>query len=439
MSLITWLPLISDTHNQGISNSTITTNGTALTYTAGKLGTAATFNNSTIIITPAPLNTNTTEFSFAFWYKPTTTNSYQCLYNGRNTTGAAIAIFRDPSNYIRFDDGSQTTFSHTAVLNEWHHYVLTRDASNKKLYIDGVLKQTVSSRSFTCSSVSATIGRSSYNGNLQDNYIYGQLQDYRIYDHVLSVKEIKELAKGLVMHLPLDWGDSTRNPDSSSENYTALDFGTKYLTDCSGFNRVMSSVGSPINGGDSVRYTSCTYFDGSDDGIKFTDASFINMLGGPFTISFWVKSTGENNNRSVYFGSYIEGGTWAFNIERYSNNLLRLYWNANPDYRISEFTITEDEWIHIAIVKESDTSVKFYKNGVLVSTKTSTHTAPSSGNTTFYIARDGRTGTTCYKGCMSDFRFYGTALTAEDVQQVYKIPFSIDSTGKFYGYNLVEV
>ena len=186
MSLLVWLPLIKDTKNQGIASTNITTTGT-LAYNAGKLGNALTFNSSALTLKPAPLNTSTKEFSFAFWFKPTSTNSYQCLYNGRTAVGGAIAIFRDPSNLWRFDDGTQRTFNFGTVINEWHHYVFTRDESNVKLYIDGVLKQTMTASSFTCATASASIGMSSVsNATPSANPIIGQLNDYRIYDHCLS-------------------------------------------------------------------------------------------------------------------------------------------------------------------------------------------------------------------------------------------------------------
>ena len=58
MSLLVWLPLISNTVNKGLLNSTITTTGT-ISYSAGKIGNAITFNTSSIVLKPAPLTTNT--------------------------------------------------------------------------------------------------------------------------------------------------------------------------------------------------------------------------------------------------------------------------------------------------------------------------------------------------------------------------------------------
>ena len=115
------------------------------------------------------------------------------------------------------------------------------------------------------------------------------------------------------------------------------------------------------------------------------------------------------------------------------------YFSGNPDYNNTSFTITDGSWQHIAVVRESATSTKFYKNGVLVNTYTSSCAAQASGSAIYYIGRDQRTGATAYKGYMSDFRLYATALSADDIKALYNIGAEIDNSGKVYCNNLVEV
>ena len=45
------------------------------------------------------------------------------------------------------------------------------------------------------------IGGATYYGGMQ---FFGKINDVRIYDHCLSNKEIKEIAKGLMLHYKLD-------------------------------------------------------------------------------------------------------------------------------------------------------------------------------------------------------------------------------------------
>lgn len=224
MSLQIWLPLMGDTYNQGLSNYTITSSN--LTYESGKLGgSCAKFNNSYVLLKNTPLTTNTKEFSFAFWYKTTSPASTQCLYNGRVSVGSAIAIFVI-GNKFRFDDGAQHTFDYTIPANTWNHYVFTRDKSSIKLYVNGVLQQSITSTDFTCNATYASIGMSSVNtASPSGNAMIGNLQDYRIYDHALSTKEVKELSKGLTIHLPLSWGG---NPNKIKNSMTWMNKNVGY-------------------------------------------------------------------------------------------------------------------------------------------------------------------------------------------------------------------
>ena len=179
----------------------------------------------------------------------------------------------------------------------------------------------------------------------------------------------------------------------------------------------------------------CTYFDGNSDGLSFSDSNFYKIIDNTFTVSFWINPDGETGARSVYFGCDT---AYSLNIEKYTNNQLRFYWSGNPDYTNSDFTIADDIWQHIAIVRESSTSTKFYKNGSLVNTYTTACNSRQTGSTNYYIGRDSRTGATCYKGNMADFRFYATALSADDIKELYQVAAQIDKNGNMYCGTLVE-
>ena len=306
MSLLVWLPLISNTVNKGLLSPTITTTGT-ISYSAGKIGNALTFNNSALTLKPAPITGSTSEFSFAFWYKPTDTTNAHCIYNGRATVGGAVGIFRLSANTFRFDDGAQHTFTYKTVKDTWQHIVFTRDNTNIKLYVNGVLNQTMTSSSFTSAGSTASIGLSSTSGTTpNDNALFGQLNDYRIYDHVLSKKEVKELAKGLCMHLPLDWGG---NPNMIKNSYTWMNkklgnnnapgTKTKTVTESSiapckwVFKCQIQNTGATAVGSNGVYYPIDT------QGLALTDL----IKGETYTYSFWAKSD-----------SGLAGGIYASSI-----------------------------------------------------------------------------------------------------------------------------
>ena len=112
----------------------------------------------------------------------------------RTAVGNGIALFKI-GNKIRFDDNGQCTFSdYTISANEWIHVVVTRSSSCKKLYVNGILKQTVNTvGDMKLISNVGTIGASSQGGDGISNYLNGQLSDFRIYATALSDSHILEL------------------------------------------------------------------------------------------------------------------------------------------------------------------------------------------------------------------------------------------------------
>ena len=117
-----------------------------------------------------------------------------CIYNGRADIDSPIAIFIIGES-IRFDDGELHRELLGIEINKWRHIVITRDSNNIKIYLNGKLRRTTSSTSFTSNKITyASIGCSSENTNTpRDKALNGDLNDFRIYGTALSEDDIKEL------------------------------------------------------------------------------------------------------------------------------------------------------------------------------------------------------------------------------------------------------
>ena len=87
------------------------------------------------------------------------------------------------------NNGSDISFTSD---NDWHHYVITGDGTNVKLYIDGVYKGTAKKyKSFT----KDIFTFNSWALNRNYPWSNGYLSDFRLYATALSDKDIKELYK----------------------------------------------------------------------------------------------------------------------------------------------------------------------------------------------------------------------------------------------------
>lgn len=233
MSLKIWLPLNGNIENQGVSNIPIINNGVTF-VDGGKIGNkCASFNNNYFSLQNLS-NFNT--ISVSFWMKPSNTSQVGCLLNYRTGVGVDLAIFLIDGK-IRFDAGGQTIFNYT-YTTDWQHITVTYDGNVKSLYINGILNQSVTvNKAISCSATKGTVGASSANttsGN-SNNYI-GLLNDYRIYDHCLSPKEVKEISRGMVLHYKMCQPERSENLLSGS-NITQTGAGTATGLSCD-FRRI---------------------------------------------------------------------------------------------------------------------------------------------------------------------------------------------------------
>lgn len=139
--------------------------------------------------------------------------------------------------------------------------------------------------------------------------------------------------------------------------------------------------------------------DGVNDYIVFTPTSATTV----HTVSCWIKSSdagdailfggSTNNIYALYFSSSSAGGDLY-----YSHGYLVFQAHGG-------FT----GWTHLAVVRNG-TNVKFYKNGVLIGSKTLPSNAAQSLR---YIGREG--GGFYYKGLIDDLLVYETNLDAANI------------------------
>ena len=202
--------------------------------------------------------------------------------------------------------------------------------------------------------------------------------------------------------------------------------------------------GVPTNlklSGDSPRGANCYIFDGTSSGIVVNHSNINPVItaGGSnqFSYSFWVKSAA--NDRGIIFGDHqTEGLDASISIEKYTGNILRIWWRDTLNEMLSTVTLPVGEWVHIGITYNGS-KLQIYKNGNLISTITITLPVLNKSSTSiFYMGRDTRTDNTMFEGNLSDFRIYATCLSDADIQELYNKPISIDNKGNLFAQEIVE-
>jgi hypothetical protein len=113
------------------------------------------------------------------------------------------------------------------------------------------------------------------------------------------------------------------------------------------------------------------YFDGTGDHLTVVDSTDFDWGTGNFTLDWWMYTTNKDTTAAI-LGQYSAGSVARGMFELYACNAngvakvqMNLFYNSWSDGSL----VDPDEhalntWIHWAIVRDSATSLKLYKDGV---------------------------------------------------------------------------
>ena len=215
MALQVWLPLNKSgaDKNQGLGDSTITNFG-AVYESSGKLGGCYKCTNSAgirIESKPWMKMVPGNSFSVSMWIKGCSGNTWAiaCTSWELNFRTSVLSVY--PGGAL--SNGGCAIYQ-TFDNDTWYHIAFSYNGDTPKLslYLNGEFKQeyvTTYMREGITSTITLPYGDTRY------------INDFRIYDHCLSPKEVKEISKGLVLHYPLnDIYNGSYNLLNDSDTFT---------------------------------------------------------------------------------------------------------------------------------------------------------------------------------------------------------------------------
>ena len=202
--------------------------------------------------------------------------------------------------------------------------------------------------------------------------------------------------------------------------------------DCSGFKNNGTKSGNITWDIDSPRYTTSYKFNTGSDYIKTNFSETMDEL----SISFWVKPSSSNGGYSIICSNYNSpsGGLWlATNCEGCS------VWAYRGAYMSVSGSLTNNVWHHCVYTFKNGVS-KWYVDGEEKTLTQNTYTGTTMPVTDLTIGNSytGTSWNTKRYGNLSDFRLYCTALSAEDIAELYHSAAIVDNTGKSYAYEYFE-
>lgn len=258
------------------------------------------------------------DFTWCCWVKVNnkTSDRYSfILSEGRNYVNFGFnIIYESSTSEIRLMIGGESSGNKTHIIykiniGQWYHIAITVEESAVSSYVNGKLVSTnsYSVPDYTSSYDAFTIGKMSHwytNDTLYYFPLDGVVNDVRVYDNVLSVKEIREIAKGLVLHYPMNQMDKPKN------NLVDVD---SFTTGVGAFATATSGYYKDFMTGASVYKSRLNIVDSSSTSKWFIVVAPIKYeyftVGKKYLIEFWLRC---NNDVDKYF--YIKYGNGENNI-----------------------------------------------------------------------------------------------------------------------------
>lgn len=345
MSLQVWLPLNGNLNNYGCSDLTfsLVANNTAVNN-SGKIGKCYANDSYTAggILSNKTINLGKTQSLFC-WFKFTSLMSNSSLggamggqhrYPSNTGLGLTIKYVSSTTGYISVNTGNGSsrtynTYCGTTLLqaNTWYHGGYTYDGTTLKIYLNGVCEYTGTFTDFSVPADYIYAFAWSFNASsgsaLHANYkLLGSMNDFRAYDHVLSIKEIRELAKGLVLHYALD-----NNGYGMANYFLNSNFATGTTANWGGVNSSSISIATKdgrkcLTGTKGTsNYLVCQVLSGysytANSQINFTISADVYVEAtGTITIGNWISTTQASGWQGMSFSE-----TW------HTSNSLQVGWN----------------------------------------------------------------------------------------------------------------
>ena len=305
---------------------------------------------------------------------------------------------------LQTDTGRHWVQSTTMPVKDvWYYVVGTYNstAAEIAIYVNGVEEDSVGhSGTINPTSSDVHIGRRSSG----DRYFNGVIDNVAIWDRDMTPEEILERYNetkpeegGIVSRWQLNENTGTIAYDSAGDNDGTIS-GATWTTG--------------VNG-------SALLFDGSDDYVEI-DGQIITDY--PFTMSTWIKAEfawadqvifdgADSSFSNSYYGIYVsygEGGRVGIGAR-----------NPATQTVFGETVVTDGEWHHVVGVFASATDRRLYVDGVSEANDT-TSVSYSTDVDKWTIGRWGdSTPKSYFKGVIDEVSLYGTALSAEEVGELY--------------------
>lgn len=441
MALSVWLPLNGTTENHGsYFDAPITTNGGCAFD--NDLGFGSYMKNGIIRISSMKQIFNPRGFSVCMWIYNrqdgvSTTDNSGCFFSWETIDNRKFSMFQYPTtndlhlSWINEDGTNCVSEKLYGVLDyqQWTHVAMIYTGDRVNVYVNGKLKVKWKAN-WVANDFDIQMPLAKPN---EHHFV----KDVRIYDTEISAAEVANLAKGIILHYPMN--DIANTMQKNFYNLNSLrspsiegdlsEWHTTTVYDISGFNNngTVTSGKLILNQASSPRYDASTKF--KDDNSLITVPKILRSYH-QGTLNVWVC---PHDKISDFHTFIMMGNAFNWNMGLLmggflpnTNGAAVMGFSCCGHMHIWEYE--ENKWYMLTISYDVDNhQIKLYNNGNIVRevTNDSINSDWLRMMNDCYIGNS--SGVTNYS--ISDFRLYGRMLSDADVMKLYNTPVSLSNTG----------
>ena len=374
-------------------------------------------------------------------------NDFDCTFEGWcrfegsdiNQFGAIVAFgsydltlgpLDEDGNVGVWVNNAALTMTYTAKVNEWHHYVMTKEGSLYTFFADGYnVLGTGGALDYDNATVGST-GQLANNGST--NWLEGSIPLARLYNRALPAEEVLQNYNATKRRFIGTESDSLIFKMDAGDKRSYPGTGTTW-TDLAQGN-VGTFASSPSFSTDAG---GAMLLDGTDDYLEIASPGTSYRPATEMTLSAWIKPDDFGTEAPILSKWHSSDGNWASYSMRVATDADFMfttqnetgsdypYWTSNQAAR----RVLTSEWNHIVCVWRGAiagdiTDVSLYLNGVIYTAFYSTFSAGGYGTsyTTLYSTYKlaiGARGGWFFDGAIAYASVHERALTDAEVLDSY--------------------
>ena len=387
------------------------------------------------------------DLTLSVWVNVDNSYSQQELLHalGSSTGDDELEVYlnNDSNVYVKVQDVGTTLEGNITITDgTWHHILVTRANDQVCLYVDDQFQDCdtgVGSGQLSVPDASGIVigqEQDSFGGSFDSGQDFeGLIDEFKIYDQVLSTTEITSLYTNEF---------AKNNYDGTSRDTVICDFEpiAEYRFEETSYSGVADEVidetgnfnAIAINGATtdgalpalSTNPGTCRYGSFNDNYVALPD-SFENLQGS-FTITAWINPSNLNSGSRIFADDELNQTGYAFSLGDPGNGELRFYSRGVSPVSVDTTTsIIANEWTFVTAVHNSANKTRqIYINGepqIVTGGGTSNTYSGTWGTDTGVATIGGETDAgesgNRFTGSIDEVRVYEGALSESEIMAVF--------------------